>query len=686
MIGAVAWSWKTFRSGPNLFPADSSVLLVTIDTLRPDALGFVSGLNETPVIDALARSGVRFSDAVTAVPLTLPSHATMLTGVLPIRHGVHVNGQALSASIPTLAEQFRAHGHATAAFVSATVLKKDFGLDRGFDVYDDADSLSDQRLMQRRAAQTFAVARDWIARQGDKPWFVWVHVYDAHTPYDPPRAFWQPGELGAYRGAVSYIDDALGPLLESARLAAPERLLTILTADHAEAFGEHDEIEHGIFIYDTTMRVPLVFSYPGILPASEPDFTPRLVDLSPTIVHGFGWASPLDYDGIDLGPGLRGAALDVPPAYIESEYPWTSFGWAPLHGVIDGDWKYVSAPRSELFGLETDRDELVNRVDTDVPQQARLTMWLDRARLAPPLATAAQVDNAEALARLQSLGYVGAGNNLGQAPEGRPDPKDTTNIRARLRDADGESRRGNIDAARRLFEEVLAEEPGNRFALSRLASIALDHADFELAISHAQASLALAPEQADMQFALADALTRSGRYAEALPHWLEAARLQPAKVEIWSNLGSTARWLGNHERALLAYREALALAPEDAAILGNLGEAERTAGMPAAAVEHLVAAARHEGPATHRAARIGVLYADLGRDNEAREWLAKSRAIDDDYADGQLRLAGLLVSTDPAAARAALARSCRADPGLAATAQANASLRAVVDACFSASR
>lgn len=670
-----------------MLPAGSRVLLITIDTLRPDALGFVSGRNETPVIDGLAESGIRFGNAISSVPLTLPSHTTMMTGLDPLRHGIHVNGQALDASVPTLAEQFRSHGYATAAFVSASVLRKDFGLDRGFDVYDDTKSPANDRLMQRRAAQTFAATREWINQQpADKPWFVWVHVYDAHTPYDPPRAFWKPGPRGGYDGAVSYIDNALAPLLETAGAVAGGKLLTILAADHGESLGEHDEIEHGIFIYDTTMRVPLILSYPGVLQPSAPGFTPRLVDLTPTLVHGFGWTPAVKFDGIDLGPGLRGEPLRVPPAYIESEFPWTSYGWAPLHGIIDDGWKYISAPDEELYELSADPGENHNRIAGNRPVVDSMIVALDRARLQPAIASASQVDDAETLAHLQSLGYVGAGNAMGPAPDGRPDPKSLTGLRARLRDAETLLRHGNSEEAMAAFERVLEDEADNRFALMRVGTLALKQGDLDKAITLLRSTLTQFPDQADARFALADALTRAKRYDEALPEWMETVRLQPKKLEAWSNLGSVASWAGDPESAISAYRKALELAPDDPAVLGNLGEAERQANRPSEAVTYLLQAAEHEGDDTKRAARIALLLVELGRIDDSRPWLDRARPGDDDFAIAHIRFAERVVASDSTAARHAISIACLAEPAQAGIVLANDALRPVADACFAARR
>lgn len=668
---------------PAPLPGDTRVLLVTIDTLRPDAVGFVLGLNDTPQIDALAAAGVRFKGAITQVPLTLPSHTTIMTGVYPTRHGVHVNGEALAKEVPTLAEQFQAHGHATAAFVSATVLKHDFGLSRGFDVYDDAEDSLNQGLLQRHAVQTVAAASSWIEQQGDRPWFVWVHLYDAHMPYDPPRIFWKPGPRGAYDGAVTYVDNSLSGLIETARKSAGDKLLSIVTADHGEAFGEHGEIQHGIFLYDTTMRVPLVVNYPGIFAPASPAFVPRLVDLMPTLLDGFGWNAPGALDGISLMSGLSGKVQEVPPAYMESEFPWTSYGWAPLHGLHTGDWKFISAPSPELYDLTDDAGEQRNRVIDAADRAEKMTAQIDRIRLEPPIADAGQVTDVSTMSRLQSLGYVGAGNAIGPAPEGRPDPKTRTDIRYRIHDADARlTAEGETPAVAALYADVLKDDPENRYVLVKYGILSLHIGDLDTAISLLQRALEQSSEQSDAQFALADALTRAKRFPEALQHWLETVRLQPHRVDAWTNLGSTAIWAGDPERAILAYREALKIAPDNPGSLGNLGEAERLAGSKEDAAVHLIAAAQREAGNSHRASRIGLLLADLDRWDQAEDWLRRADAADDDYASGRIALARrLLKRGDTVGAREILLDGCQAQPALAELVDNEAEWGAMAGVC-----
>lgn len=659
LLAAAAWMlWRKLHP-PALFPAASSVLVVTVDTLRPDALGFIGHRNDTPAIDALAQRSVRFTHAVTAVPLTLPAHTSLFTGLYPTRHGVHDNGQVLAAAVPTLAAQFKAHGYATAAFVSGFVLRHEFGLDSGFDRYDDTLPSGDEGWRERRAPATVAAASAWIAQQNG-PWFLWVHFYDAHSPYDPPREFWQPGPQGPYLGEVAAVDAAMETLLEAARKAAGERLLTVLTADHGEAFGEHGEIEHGYFVYDTTVAVPLLISYPGVLPPGDAKAQPSLVDVAPTVLAGFDWESPTT-DGVSLLPLLRGEAMDVPPAYVETEVPWNTYGWAPLHALRDAHYKFIDAPQAELYRLDADPGESHNLHAAEPQRVAQMTMALDRRRVAKPIAAAATTDDARAIANLQSLGYVGAGAGAGAAPEGLPDPKTRLELRQRLQQAEVLIHADQLDAARKLLTEVLEADPDNRYALLRAGLVALRQNDVAAAVPWLAKAVEKAPAQAEAHYALADALTRAKRYDEAATQWMETVRLQPRRAAAWSNLGSVLGWSGHPDRAVGAFREAARVAPEDASIAVNLAEAEYVAGQRAEAAAHFLALAEKQGDGKHAlASTLGVIYAELEQPERARPWLQRARAGEARYADGQYRLAALLAGSDADAARAALERACAA--------------------------
>jgi len=342
---------------PAISPLAPNVLLITLDTLRPDALGWVAGRNQTPALDALAREGFRFPGAVAPVPLTLPSHSSLLTGLLPRHHGVRDNGQVLPAAVPTLAERLRQRGYATAGFVSGYPLRSLFGLDRGFDRYEDSLPLGAEGWRERPAPETTALALEWL-RTAREPWFLWVHYYDPHDPYTPPRAFWKPGRRGTYDGEVAAVDHAIGSL-RAGLGPAKGSLLTVMTADHGEALGEHGEATHGFFVYDSTLLVPLVFSFPGRVRPGESRSAARLVDVAPTILDLLGLPPLLDTDGVSLAPTLAGRSQDLPAAYLETRQPWIAYGWAPLKAIRFRNFKLIEAPRRDALrpGGRRRRDE-----------------------------------------------------------------------------------------------------------------------------------------------------------------------------------------------------------------------------------------------------------------------------------------------------------------------------------------
>lgn len=312
-------------------PAKPNVLLITIDTLRGDALGWIGGRNDTPALDHLAKTGARFRHAVTPVPITLPAHTSILTGLYPVHHGVHDNGQTVPAEIPTLAELLSADGYRTAAFVSGFPLRRIFGLDRGFHHYDDTMNKGSEGWVERTALDTATAVIAWI-ESAPNPWFVWVHFYDPHDPYDPPRSFWRQGPQGAYLGEVAFTDFAIETLLDGIPGPARRNLLTVFTADHGESLGEHQEKTHGFFVYDSTVVVPLVFHFPGRINARAIDQQPRLIDIAPTILDLLDIPQIPDADGLSLAPILAGRSRDIPPAVVETRLPWIFFGWAPLIG------------------------------------------------------------------------------------------------------------------------------------------------------------------------------------------------------------------------------------------------------------------------------------------------------------------------------------------------------------------
>ncbi len=574
MLAAIAVTITSGCSGtPQLPPPEEpwNVLLITVDTLRPDALGWVAGTNATPALDALAGSGFAFPSAVSPVPLTLPAHTSMLSGRIPPRHGVRDNGQTVPGGVALLPEWFAEAGYATGAFVSGYPLQRFFGLDRGFEHYDDTMPDGPEGWVERRAPATTAAAATWLEGRRE-PWFAWVHYYDPHDPYEPPRIFWKPGPRGTYDGEVEWTDSEIGRLLDGIPADVRERTLVVFTSDHGEALGEHGEHTHGYYIYESTVRVPLVFQMPGRVPTGRSDQPVRLVDIAPTVLELTGLEPLPETDGVSLVPMLLGEDQPLPPTWIETQLPWRYFGWAPLQAVRVDDWKYIDAPRPEIYDLSTDPGEQQNLLNREADRAGWLREELVELAAASE-GESAVVDDPEVVARLRALGYVGAGSTVGDAPDGLVDPKDRIAEREKLSAAETLLRHNQFDQALALFREVLAVEPDNRAAVLRSGVTLLKKGDLAGAIVYLQRAIVLDPERAEARNALADALTRSGRVEEGSRQWMEVVRLQPLRVEGWMNLGTTLRSLGRLRDGVDAYARAAVLEPDDPRIARVLAEA-----------------------------------------------------------------------------------------------------------------
>jgi arylsulfatase A-like enzyme/Flp pilus assembly protein TadD len=600
-LGVLVWA----AAAPPAAPPD--LLLISVDTLRPDALGWVAGRNPTPAIDALAREGVRFPSAVSPVPLTLPAHVSIMTGLVPRRHGVRDNGQVLGPDPATLAETLRAKGYATAAFIGGYTLRAPFGLDRGFDHYDDALPPGEDAWRERPAPETTAAVLAWLRSHtspGSKraPFFLFVHYYDAHDPYTPPARFAGFGPRGAYDGEVRYVDESIGELRRGLHdLRLDRTLLTIFLGDHGESLGEHGEDTHGFFVYDATILVPLVFHFPGRLPPATSPLPARLVDVSPTVLDLLGFGRPPSIDGVSLVPALKGKRQEIPPAYVESQQPWLGYGWAPLAAVRAEGWKLIAAPRPELFDLRADPREQTDLFDRRPEVAQRLSSLLTTIEGAAA-ATPRPPPDPETLERLRALGYAGGGASAPAArAEGLADPKDRLAQKAALAEAEGLLARHDRAAALAKLDAVLAAEPDNRLALLRSGAALIELGRPRDAVSRLERLVQLDPDHAEARYELADALTRVGDRPRALAQWQETLRLQPRRAVAWSNLGAVLAQTGRTADAAAALERAHALEPGNAVLAENLG------------------AVRYE---------LAVSAVKAGRTDDARRWLHEAVAVD----------------------------------------------------------
>jgi choline-sulfatase len=612
----------------------ANVLLITVDTLRPDALGWVAGRNATPEIDRLAGEAFRFPGAVAPVPLTLPSHAALMTGLLPRRLGLRDNGQVLGHGPVTLAEALKGRGYATAAFVSGYPLDSAFGLDRGFDAYDDALAPGGDGDLERTASATLEPALRWLAI-APAPRFAWVHFYDPHYPYEPPAVHRRPGPRGAYDGEVAYVDAAVGRLA-----AAFGDALVVFAADHGESLGEHGEGTHGFFIYDSTVVVPLFFRWPGRIASGSSAAAARLVDVAPTVLDLLGIPAAADADGVSLRATLEGGAAAAEPAYIETFQPWQSYGWSPLKAIRHRGLKLIAAPRPELFDLAADPGETRNLIGERPSDASALSRLLDAAQARPAAAQAA-IDP-EARARLEALGYVGGGAAVADPPaQGLRDPKDGNRLRTLLTEGDLHLRRGEAAAAVARFDAVLREDPDNRFALHRSGLALFRSGAIGRALPRLEKAVRLDPAGPDARIALAEALSKAGRHTAAVEHWMEAARLQPRRADLWANLGSALGSAGRVAEAADAMRKGVELSPDDPRLRVRLAFAEHGAGRLDEAARHLKEAAARQGPKFGHSGALGLILVELGRRAEAREWLARSGPSEPEHAEARRALAAL---------------------------------------------
>ncbi len=415
-------------------PPRPNVVLITIDTLRADRLGCYGYKSaQTPNLDRLAAEGVLFTNAVSHVPLTRPSHASIFTGLFPFEHGIHDNiAPPLDPKIPTLAEVFRQNGYRTAGFVASFVMNSQSGLQRGFELYEDRFDPKKQPTefalnLEKRAADILAEFQNWKSRSNKTPYFAWLHFYDPHFPYAPPLPYSKTFGDRLYDGEIAYTDEIIGKAVK----LLEQNTLLIITSDHGESLGEHGENAHSYFIYDATLKVPLIVHWPGKLPAKRSVAAQvRLIDLYPTILD-LVWIQPQGKSsGISLKPWLTSqkTADTSQPSYCETFTPWLHFGWSRLIGIRQNGWKYVDAPRAEIYDLARDPRELANAYSQQKKRADEMKQWLVHngalESKPQPVSTGQEIDP-EMLEKLASLGYAGGVAPPPPAVAGKlADPKD----------------------------------------------------------------------------------------------------------------------------------------------------------------------------------------------------------------------------------------------------------------------
>ena len=558
-------------------PLRPNLLVITLDTVRADRLGsYGFKAARTPVMDRLAREGVRFADATSHAPITGPAHAGLLTGRYPARFGIRDNAATpIPAEAVTLAEVLKGAGYRTGGFIGAFILDRAYGFDQGFDHFDAQFSSFDPRAKlntERPASDVVARAMAWLETvQREEPFFAWLHLYDAHAPYNPPLPFDVAFRGSPYDGEIAGVDRAIGAiltLLESQQRL--DRTLVVAIGDHGESLGEHGEDTHGVFLYDAVLRIPWVMRMPGKTGAGRVvEEQVRAIDLMPTVLEALGIAAPPGIDGVSLGAVIEGRGREeIPPSYAESYYPKLHYGWSELRAVRVGDWKFIDAPRKELYSLRHDPAEKANAAERQAALTSRLGAELSGIASAwsqVPERQAPMPDR-ETLERLKSLGYVGFTAPSAAAGRG-PDPKDMiaelVSFNAFVGGAAADLAAGRLKAAAEKLRRALAINQRAYDVHVTLGDAYLESREYEKARGEYEAAALLNPGSADPLLGAVSVLLAQGKLDLATRKIDEAERLEPRSHEVAFARGRLSEQAGRRADALGYCQEAVSRNPAD---------------------------------------------------------------------------------------------------------------------------
>jgi len=644
-------------SRPPPAPPDARhVLFVTIDTLRADRLGAYGNRDvATPNMDRLAREGALALAAVAQAPITRPSHVSMFTGLYPAQHGIRDNiSRALAPDVPTMAEAFKAAGFDTGGFVSSIVLSAQSGLGRGFDTFSDKFDLGDTAadearfldILEKRGDVAVADAIRWLGDHAPQRTFTWVHLYDPHAPYEPPEPYASRYADRPYDGEVAWSDELVGRLDAAlTRLGIRDDTLIVVTSDHGESLGEHGEAVHGFFLYEATIRVPLIVRGPGIAPGARIQATVQTIDLFPTVLSlaGVPVPSPERVAGRSLMPAFRGMPMEDQPAFAESLTPRIHYGWSDLRSVREGRWKFVLAPRPELYDLDRDPGELRNLADAEPARVRALRTGLDR-HLADDVP--AQADRAgrdippELVERLGALGYTS-----GSAPDSKStgaDPKDKVTeyreLNALLHDGLEQLRDRKYAVAEARFRE-LTKRGIDSFeshyyhgqALVGLGRWTDGAAEFERAIPRL-------PGFAASYIMLAECRIAAKDRARAVEALRSGVRAVPTDARLYRRLGELYRDSGDLKQALSCFRDAIKRDPGEASQWNSVGMIVGASGDAAEAEKAFREAIQRDSREPRYAYNLGLTLQREHRPDEAATYFRKTLELNPQFAAAQDRL------------------------------------------------
>lgn len=617
------------------------VFLITLDTLRADRVGCYGYTKaQTPALDRLARDGVRFARAYTPSPITNTSHTSILTGLNPSTHGVTDFGIPLGAAHVTLAQILKARGYSTAAFIGAVILDSSSlapGLDRGFDDYWNFPDLPKTAprwgRVERRGLDVVNETAKWMSAHPTGPRFVWVHLYDPHDPYEAPAPFTNPGN--PYDGEVTYTDHAVGQFIGFLEKNGWYKdALIIAVGDHGEGLGEHGEDTHGIFLYDSTLHVPLLMKLPiGAQAATVSEVPVRTTDILPTVLDVLGLPAANGLPGRSLRGSAGGETPVSDPLLAETDYP-IRFGWAPLRAARSGGSKYIEAPRPEFYDLKDDPGETQNRYEPWNPEVQTLRAILAEERKKAPANPAASGSvDPQTIEHLRQLGYLGTdpGSTTAAEPSLLPDPKDKIALHNLIHGAMMAEEGGQLAAALAAFTRAAEIDPDSAVANVQLGRLEVERGDYASAAKHLARARQLRAQAATADSAAAwyhgQALEKLGDLSGARSALEETLRLSPGQYDARLLLGRVFRGLKNSRAAEDQFEAAVFLKPKRPEARLELARLYLEEKRAADALDHLQKAVAAEPNAAGTFELLAQAYRALGKPVEARRAAARATAL-----------------------------------------------------------
>jgi arylsulfatase A-like enzyme/Tfp pilus assembly protein PilF len=651
-----------FKSEPTQAKKIRNVLLISMDTTRPDFIscyGYNKGI--TPNIDALAAEGILFERTYSPIPYTLPSHSSMLTGTIPPYHGIHDNsGYKLSESNVTLAEILKDNGFVTGAIVGSVILDSKFGLDQGFDLYDDnfQNERSPMHIVERQAEETQRIANQWLEKNQNENMFLFLHFYDPHLTYQAPEPYFDmfmpddadPNDLGylisRYCGEIAYTDNCIKGILDKLKdLGLYDSTLIIITGDHGEMFHDHKEVTHGYFIYEGNVGVPLIIKVPGVSTTRRIKNTVGLIDIVPTVCSLLGIDEPLTLQGVDISPYL----LEDEPEdlkrhiFMESLLP-TKYKANSLLGIVNDEYKYIQTTRPELYDMITDQAESIDLVEAydKVAHllKGRLENILDDTLRSKNKDSKMELD-AESLKQLEALGYVG-----GDVTEeftfdtSKKDPKDlikyhliNTRIRAVMNSE-------NFEDAREMCEKMISMQPDVHIPYSHLAAIANKLGDYDEAVKQLTKVLEIEPENVKTHNLLADIYLTQEKYELAIKQVNKSIEINPEQFGAYRQMSKVYLQQKNYEQSLHYAQKALSINPKEFYAINTLGALYNRQNKPEKAIESFKKSLAIYPKQPDVMNELGVVLYGQGKTQEALTLWQDTLAIDPNqfYAANSLGL------------------------------------------------